>query len=229
MRTTSCVTLLSVCACARVCAYARVCARARVHVCVQSPPPALSAPLNVSVFVCCALAVIRDGSHSAVKRHRIKLEKDKKHKLWVAAQVSLSLPPSLPPSLWCALSLSQHAVVGPAAAHRDRQRGGRLRGGDRPGERTVRCGREEDERGAGSFSLSLSRARSVSLSLSRSCVCFADASSRVPVPSPQLVSLQEQLEQATREAGLPPDDPVNMDPLGAAHSLLLPTHLTTHI
>ena len=34
----------------------------------------------------------------------------------------------------------------------------------------------------------------------------------------QMVSLQEQLEQATREAGLPPDDPM-LDPLGASRKL----------
>ena len=30
--------------------------------------------------------MIRDGSHTAVRRHRLKLEKEKKHKVWVAAQ-----------------------------------------------------------------------------------------------------------------------------------------------
>eukprot|EP01043_Picozoa_sp_COSAG02_P031579 COSAG02_NODE_2068_length_9943_cov_5.977245_4_plen_117_part_00 len=33
-----------------------------------------------------------------------------------------------------------------------------------------------------------------------------------------MVSLQEQLEQATRDAGLPPDDPM-LDPLGASRKL----------
>ena len=37
--------------------------------------------------------------------------------------------------------------------------------------------------------------------------------------SAQLINVQEQLEQATRDAGLPPDDPLNQDPFGASRKL----------
>lgn len=39
------------------------------------------------------------------------------------------------------------------------------------------------------------------------------------LPRAQLVTVQEAQEQAVRDAGLPPDDPLNLDPLGASRKL----------
>ena len=47
----------------------------------------------------------------------------------------------------------------------------------------------------------------------------AAADTAMPPCVLQLVTIQESMEQATREAGLPPDDPLNMDPAGQARKL----------
>ena len=43
-------------------------------------------PLVLSGACCALCAVIRDGRHTHVRRHRQKLEKDKQRKVWVAKQ-----------------------------------------------------------------------------------------------------------------------------------------------